>query len=81
MDRTAGQEEWKRTIVRTIWRSWLRAEESDDGRWRIGWLVGGNECDTPELIAGGVGREREWKSSARGREAESGQGKEGDGEV
>jgi hypothetical protein len=41
MDRTAGQEEWKRRIVGIIWRVWLRAEESDDGRWRKGWLVVG----------------------------------------
>jgi hypothetical protein len=56
MDRTAGQEEWERRIVGIIWRVWLRAEESDDGRWRKG---GGNECDTPELIAGG------WEGKGR----------------
>jgi hypothetical protein len=36
MDKIAGQEEWKRTIVRSIWRGWLRVEESDDGRWKKG---------------------------------------------
>ena len=42
------------------------------GRWKKGWFGGGNECDTPELIAGGwVGSEGRVKSGVRGRTAEA----------